>query len=640
MKRWHLLVWLIAFAILLPLASITSAQSEPTALVDRALAAAGEREGHPLDRISANYTWDQLVFPDSSYGCPQPGGVYTQNTVSGYKITVSPLNSGNLYDFRASMDGAVFLLCTINGIAPDSKPDASQTAVPPATVVVPPTNAAPSTATINAPILAYVGSDGNVVLRGKEVSPSATITSDADRRFEGQVFYPSATHDYGRFRWSPDGTRLVFTDVRTQQAFIVSNGQAAQLLASNVLVLMPLAWSAQGSEVAYAVPTGQNVPNTPEIVVQVQAIAGAGAAPRVVGSFSFGQGCGGGGYSPALAAYYTDAGYGGNSLALVWTNNGFVHSTNCTGVGIRLTSFDGTTVWELPNVKNLTLSPNGSLAVALSGSQGGNTGFTIDSAVLVNLETGQTTPLLQNANLHALGWSADGTTVYAVTRELASSIDGNANAALGQQLFAVWPDTFSEYKLTLWSLPASGGQPTQLATFAGYAVGNVVGEPGSNRVIVSATASELAAVQAINAGSPIDQVIRLRPVTNLWLVSPGTGTSVEMIAGDAGSPSFSSAAQFNVIPASPVLATDLIVGSKAVVNVEAEDALNLRESPSTTASIVSVLQRGDVVTVIAGPQVVNGLRWWQLRVDATGTVGWAVDQVVENGITQQTLVLQ
>jgi len=51
--------------------------------------------------------------------------------------------------------------------------------------------------------------------------------------------------------------------------------------------------------------------------------------------------------------------------------------------------------------------------------------------------------------------------------------------------------------------------------------------------------------------------------------------------------------------------------------------LNLRSSPSTSASVVAVLPTDTSARILAGPRSANGYTWWQIRT-GRGT-GWAVE---------------
>jgi uncharacterized protein YgiM (DUF1202 family) len=70
--------------------------------------------------------------------------------------------------------------------------------------------------------------------------------------------------------------------------------------------------------------------------------------------------------------------------------------------------------------------------------------------------------------------------------------------------------------------------------------------------------------------------------------------------------------------APPPSGPGLNVGDTAVVNT---DALNLRSSPSTSASIVATMPYGTTVSIIGGPTSAGGYTWWQVRSSTYGT-GW------------------
>jgi len=62
------------------------------------------------------------------------------------------------------------------------------------------------------------------------------------------------------------------------------------------------------------------------------------------------------------------------------------------------------------------------------------------------------------------------------------------------------------------------------------------------------------------------------------------------------------------------------IGFTVYVN---DGPLNMRSSPSTSASIVSILPQDAKLQVVDGPRTANGYTWWQLRSSKWGT-GWVV----------------
>jgi WD40 repeat protein len=53
--------------------------------------------------------------------------------------------------------------------------------------------------------------------------------------------------------------------------------------------------------------------------------------------------------------------------------------------------------------------------------------------------------------------------------------------------------------------------------------------------------------------------------------------------------------------------------------------IRIRQSPSLQGMVVKQLISGDRVQIIDGPVEANGYRWWKLKVEGNGTVGWAVE---------------
>jgi hypothetical protein len=51
---------------------------------------------------------EQVVWPDGSLGCPQPGQLYTQALVNGYRVVLE--QGGDRYDYRVT-DRGYFFLC-------------------------------------------------------------------------------------------------------------------------------------------------------------------------------------------------------------------------------------------------------------------------------------------------------------------------------------------------------------------------------------------------------------------------------------------------------------------------------------------------------------------------------------------------
>jgi len=73
---------------------------EAASLVKQAQDDLAQRLGVPLDQIAV-VSVSEVVWPDGSLGCPQPGLVYTQATMPGYQIILS--TAALQYDYHADM---------------------------------------------------------------------------------------------------------------------------------------------------------------------------------------------------------------------------------------------------------------------------------------------------------------------------------------------------------------------------------------------------------------------------------------------------------------------------------------------------------------------------------------------------------
>lgn len=86
-------------------------------------------------------------------------------------------------------------------------------------------------------------------------------------------------------------------------------------------------------------------------------------------------------------------------------------------------------------------------------------------------------------------------------------------------------------------------------------------------------------------------------------------------------------------PAQPTPAEpgDLAVGMDVVI-VDTGECLNIRRDAGTDAEIVSCLEDGVAMTVVGGPEEVDGFTWWQL--DADGASGWGAAEYLAPAAAQ------
>ncbi|MGB3329497.1 MAG: SH3 domain-containing protein [Thermomicrobiales bacterium] len=86
-----------------------------------------------------------------------------------------------------------------------------------------------------------------------------------------------------------------------------------------------------------------------------------------------------------------------------------------------------------------------------------------------------------------------------------------------------------------------------------------------------------------------------------------------------------------VLSSTPGGSGKFAIGDPIVVT----SAVNFRSAPSTSASVITLLQAGATGTVVGGPQTANGYTWWQFRTSG-GSVGWSIQDSLEKGSATTT----
>ncbi|HRE47376.1 MAG TPA: hypothetical protein PLD47_06590, partial [Aggregatilineales bacterium] len=316
-------------------------------------------------RMDGQYLWEEVAVSNDNLGCTVGAGA-APGVTRAWKVDITLRDVGS-YEYRTTLNGGVILYCTGTGLGATTG-GADPTAPPPVIPVAGGKVAVEAlgtttTTTYNIPVLAYVGDSGNVrVLQAAPNVPATNVTGDANGGRDAASPYWTADAYYDNLTWSPDGSRFAFTKrtENSQELYVATSGSAPLRVATGIMTEIGVAWSLDGTSVLYPVFTGQpSATNPNDVLIQVQGVLATGGQPFVAGSFAFGVGCGGGGYSAAYQRAMMDTGYEGSQKRLVYTGQGILHTTNCTGRGMALTGFDGTVRWTLPNYGRFALSPDG-----------------------------------------------------------------------------------------------------------------------------------------------------------------------------------------------------------------------------------------------------------------------------------------
>jgi hypothetical protein len=311
-------------------------------------------------------------------------------------------------------------------------------------------------------------------------------------------------YSYNNLVWSPDGNILAFTlyePTYFHSIMVYSMGQpSAVQIIGNLTMGLPISFTADGTQIVYAVPTGETTTDMMGSIHEVRTtMLIPGAESQVVGTFDFGVGCGGGSSIPADWLYWTETnGFGGNSLTLGLTPYGVVHSTNCTGNGIGLLDLvaGADTVLD-ETMSRAVVSPDRTQVIGLSNG----------ILTLIRLDTREVIPLSAAATPDQISWGAPGSgDVFYSTRTSSGRplVEGEAEQlkiaqALGYMDattldLPIWDVTIHRYNLI---------QNTDTQVYAGeaYAIGRMIAMPDSSALVFSQVPNLQAWAQAVLDGS-------------------------------------------------------------------------------------------------------------------------------------------
>jgi hypothetical protein len=96
--------------------------AQPAAHVTMALEDAARRTGLPSGQLTVTSV-EQVTWRDSALGCPEPGMMYTQALVAGYRIIIGA--AGESLDYHADQRGRVLLCPPERAVAPLAPPPAA-----------------------------------------------------------------------------------------------------------------------------------------------------------------------------------------------------------------------------------------------------------------------------------------------------------------------------------------------------------------------------------------------------------------------------------------------------------------------------------------------------------------------------------
>jgi dipeptidyl aminopeptidase/acylaminoacyl peptidase len=324
-------------------------------------------------------------------------------------------------------------------------------------------------------LIAYT-QDGELFLLGPNGSVQVTQT---EQEFK---YIPD-------MRWSPDGSRLAFTQYVEEMGsdgypfyrtdlFVIdpSSFTPGSLTASAAGIAsgFPPAWGEDGA--LYFVrdnPNNMNATSPDDFMMEIFRLSSDGSAQSVA-NVPFGVGCGGGTSEPHYMLYNAEAGFGGNPITFLATRYGLLVSINCGGVGLNLVGFDGSVTRLDEQLARVALAADGRTLAALALDYSSFPPLT--TLYLYDLETRSLRQIATSKPADQLGWGGDGALYYSssvVDGELFSAEEAaQIGEAQGYDM-SIAAAPIPAYRVTVNRIDLASGSEAEVAAHSGSFVGRL-----------------------------------------------------------------------------------------------------------------------------------------------------------------------
>ncbi len=473
--------------------------------------------------------------------------------------------------------------------------------------------------------LAYVGYDGNVYVGSLRSGQAAPLTDDSYREALRAAPFFRLPRNYGQIQWAPDYSKVLFIERGSGAVYMAEAGRRAVLMATTMGALA--AWSPGSTEIAY-VSAGQ--PTDTGTPMQIRTVAASGGSPRTAATFIEAKDCppNATNPNPAEALYLNETGPRGATPLLAWMAQGFVRHSPCTNT---LALVDGASAvrWQVENVARATIAPDRARAAAVQLSAQGRPA----ALAVIDLATGAATAVnigpdfVQNGELDQVAWTADGQAIFFSTlTPLAVNI--SLDPKLLTPLFpGVTALSFKNHTARLWSVPAQGGAPTQLAELADKeGIGRIAPLPDGSGVLFSVIPSLVPLLKRVGSGGTA--ALAATPNVQLWYRSLGDTAAALPIFVTAGGQAVAGKGSFMVdaVFRANVFAqrsSELTLGKSALVVAYPPATVTLQQSPALAARVIRALRPAEVVNISGAPVTADGRRWWPV-VTFEGETGWVI----------------
>lgn len=545
-----------------------------------------------INRQSAFWSWAEVIFPDSGLDCKAPGQVVTPGQVRGYKIEIRTQEI--VYDYRLSADGALLVLC-ING---QPSPNSVGVQVP---TPQPNLNATPvvvtETITLSAAPWYAWGYDRS--------TDTLYLFNETGLKAElPRPRLPNETNNSesaSMVTVSPDGKYLVIEAELPNQV----RGLGIYSLETNTFIQVHQA--AAGEEIHTGAELSFHPTNGQVAVGYSRMVATSTQTEWRVVIYDLASG------NPLYQLDHTSSLL--TSLGTEFQNLGFVFPQpvyfttdaderdvihfHMIFIGEGVESYP-TIAWY-PNANFVEASPYSVSGISILPETGEGVFAYLDSSFAALPANGPFTSL----NGIARGLPDDFNTLRIDGSKYHFSTQWAANGA--QVLFLTGDGTLQNWNVLDIDTNGIAALPANLIFARGVSNG-FFSITDRGQVAFHPIANPQVAV-----GNPIWQAPQ--NIEILW-VSPSGSTFglVSLTVTTVSGPSFCPNA----------VASRVSVGIRARVTLPEVDPLPLRLRNAPGGEFVLSMEPGTLFTIIGGPQCVDDLTWWQIRLD-NGTSGWAAE---------------
>jgi hypothetical protein len=330
--------------------------------------------------------------------------------------------------------------------------------------------------------------------------------------------------------FSPDGLYLSYIDVTNGELRVMNtvDGVSPRKIAQGVDPRFPPAWSADSTQIAYVVATGENDASGAE-TLDINAVPPEGGSAAPQGSFTFIGGCPAASSDPADGPYFEEAGPLGQDNVLVWLPDGeFLISTRCD-IGLEiLDPADGRITDLGADLRGGVVGPDLTHFLART-----DTGLSI-----LDFTAWRRTNLPVGATARQLAWGPDGQTAYYSTETLAHSekLDDPSLLPRVGQFFKAWPMSVAVYDVSLVRVDLTTSQETVIWQGQGRGIGRIAAAPDNSGVLFSLIPSSLPLAEVFQSGGDALAVEQAWPDPALYWLP--TGSAGAYLMAYSGQPAF------------------------------------------------------------------------------------------------------